>query len=265
MSNHVVIFTGPTISEKEARSTLDAVYLPPAKQGDMYSAFIEHSPRFMGLIDGNFENIPAPWHKEILYIMSKGVVVLGSSSMGALRAAELADFGMIGIGKIFEEFYQGNFEDDDEVTVIHGPKDVGYPLLSEAMVNIRSTLKNAYRNKVISHSLFKFCLIFIKDIPYKKRNYKNIISLLKEGEQFSKNEIDALEEWFLRQSEDLKKQDALELLNKIIELSTQADIKTKQEFDFQNTVYWQSMKNEIDSKYRLKDGFNENILPDMVT
>lgn len=250
MSNRIVIFTGPTLSEKEAETILDAIYLPPAKQGDMYQSFVKYKPDFIGLIDGNFENIPSPWHKEILYIMSQGVPVFGSSSMGALRAAELADFGMIGVGRIFEEFYKGHFEDDDEVTVVHGPKDLGYPLLSEAMVNIRSTLKSALKNDIISHDLFKFCMIFIKNISYKKRNYPYIIKLLQKNSLFRSEEIDNLSEWFQQHAEDTKKQDAVKLLNTIKEFMNKKGTDTVSEFQFQNTVYWQSMKTEIDSTYK---------------
>ena len=69
--------------------------------------------------------------------------MFGAASMGALRAAELAAFGMEGVGAIFEAFREGVLEDDDEVAVIHGPAEFGYPVLSEAMVNIRRTLSDA--------------------------------------------------------------------------------------------------------------------------
>ena len=69
----------------------------------------------IGIIDGYFENIPSVWHKEILWAMSQGIHVFGSASMGALRAAELAPFGMEGVGAIFEAYRDGWLEDDDEV------------------------------------------------------------------------------------------------------------------------------------------------------
>ena len=52
--------------------------------------------------------------------MSQGIHVFGSASMGALRA-ELCPFGMVGVGRIFEAYRDGELEDDDEVAVIHGP------------------------------------------------------------------------------------------------------------------------------------------------
>ena len=103
-------------------------------------------PLAIGLIDGYFERVPAVWHKEILWALSQGIHVFGSASMGALRAAELAPFGMIGVGAIFEAYRDGILEDDDEVAVAHGPADTGYRAGSDAMVNIRATLARAVQH-----------------------------------------------------------------------------------------------------------------------
>ena len=113
---NIVIFTGPTLSAEEGRAVLDARYLPPAAQGDVYRAARDR-PQLIGLVDGLFERTPAVWHKEILWAMSNGVHVFGSASLGALRAAELAAFGMEGVGAVFDAFRSGRLEDDDEVAV----------------------------------------------------------------------------------------------------------------------------------------------------
>ena len=65
-------------------------------------------PRAVGIIDGYFQQVPSVWHKEILWAMAQGVHVFGSASMGALRAAELAPFGMRGVGLIFEAYRDGS-------------------------------------------------------------------------------------------------------------------------------------------------------------
>ena len=86
----VFVFTGPTLSPEKACAELDAIYLPPVSQGDVYRAALKR-PRAIGIIDGYFECVPAVWHKEILWAMTEGIHVYGSASMGALRAVELAD------------------------------------------------------------------------------------------------------------------------------------------------------------------------------
>ena len=107
-------------------------------------------PAVIGVIDGYFEVTPTVWHKEILWAMAQGIHVFGAASIGALRAAELDAFGMKGIGRIYEDFRDGVLEDDDEVAVLHGPAELGYPPLTEAMVNIRATLAAAAREGIIS-------------------------------------------------------------------------------------------------------------------
>src|SRR5262245_35033808 len=134
----LVVFVGPTLSVQEATTVLDATYLPPAAQGDVLRAALQ-KPVAMGIIDGYFERIPSVSHKEILFAMKQEIYVFGAASMGALRAAELAQFGMEGVGEVYEAFRRGEIEDDDEVAVAHAHAEQGYRALSEAMVNIRAT------------------------------------------------------------------------------------------------------------------------------
>lgn len=75
--------------------------------------------------------------KEILDLLHRGVHVWGASSMGALRAAELAPFGMRGFGRVFESYVQGEIEGDDEVAVLHAPEEMGYAVLTKSLVNVK--------------------------------------------------------------------------------------------------------------------------------
>ena len=79
----VYVFTGPTISQAEASRELEAVYLPPAAEGDVYRVTLKR-PQAIGIIDGYFQSIPTVRHKEILWAMSRGIHVFGSASIGAL-------------------------------------------------------------------------------------------------------------------------------------------------------------------------------------
>ena len=90
----IYVFVGPTMGIDEASKYLDATFLAPVAQGDVYR-IASQGARTIGIIDGYFESVPAVWHKEILWAMSQGVQVFGSASMGACRAAELHVFGMV--------------------------------------------------------------------------------------------------------------------------------------------------------------------------
>jgi hypothetical protein len=144
----IVVFLGPSLPVEEARRTLGARYLGPARCGDVLRA-LRLRPRVIAVVDGLFAATPAVWHKEILLALDRGVAVFGASSMGALRAAELAPFGMVGIGKIFEAYRDGTYTDDDEVALVHGPAAFGYRALSDAMVNIRATVARAVESGII--------------------------------------------------------------------------------------------------------------------
>ena len=170
----VYVFTGPTISQTEASRELEAVYLAPAAEGDVYRVTLQ-APKAIGIIDGYFQSKPTVRHKEILWAMSRGIHVFGSASIGALRAAELAAFGMEGVGNIFERFRDGVLEDDDEVAIAHGPAEVGFVAASEAMVNIRETLTKAERLCVISREVRAELEKIGKELFYPDRAYQVIL------------------------------------------------------------------------------------------
>jgi YcaO-like protein with predicted kinase domain len=137
-----VVFAGPTIPADAVTSRLDAEVRPPAAQGDVARAAAGR-PAAIVLVDGVYQGVPAVWHKEVLWALAQGVPVYGAASMGALRAAELADFGMVGVGAVFEGLRAGRLLADDEVAVAHaGPED-GYTARSVALVDIRATLDAA--------------------------------------------------------------------------------------------------------------------------
>jgi len=113
----ILVFLGSTLRLAEAAPVLDAIYLQPVAQGDILLAAHAFRPRAMVLIDGQFEDRPAVRHKEILWAMAQGIVVIGAASMGALRAAELSEFGMIGVGLIYRWYRRWRLAPDDAVAV----------------------------------------------------------------------------------------------------------------------------------------------------
>jgi len=100
------------------------------------------------LIDGVFHQEAAVAHREVLAAIKQGITVVGASSMGALRAAELYTLGMTGIGKIFGLYRDGKLVSDDEVALVFDPAS-GYAL-SEPLINIRCTLKKAEAAGIIT-------------------------------------------------------------------------------------------------------------------
>ena len=138
-------------------------------------------PPAIGIIDGYFSGKAAVWHKEILWALSQQIPVFGASSMGALRAAELDTFGMVGIGKVYESYAAGRTEDDDDVAVVHAPVELGSAPLSEPMVNIRATLAGAVEAEVMSEEEAEFLRRRAKSLNYVNRTWDQVASVLSES------------------------------------------------------------------------------------
>src|SRR5512134_767233 len=170
-AREIIVFLGPSLAPEVARRILPACYLPPAACGDVLRC-LRLKPKIIAIIDGVFENVPAVWHKEILLAIEEGIAVFGASSMGALRAAELAPFGMIGVGRIFEAYRDGLYTDDDEVAVLHSSAVGEYRPLSEPMVNIRATIEHATSAGVITPELGELVIGSAKQTFYQERSLK---------------------------------------------------------------------------------------------
>ena len=161
-----ILFIGPSLSGFEPDFS-DILVRGPAMQGDIASAVLDGATA-IGLVDGYFDAVAAPWHKEILFALASGVTMLGASSMGALRAAECASFGMRPIGSIAEAYYSGALDDDAAVALSHGPKELGYPPLTEPLVDVQPTLDKAYSLGLLSkaehqHFWKAACRLHFKD------------------------------------------------------------------------------------------------------
>jgi hypothetical protein len=235
---NVYVFTGPTISSVEASRVLEAVYLPPAVEGDVYRVALKR-PQAIGIIDGYFQSTPSVRHKEILWAMSRGIHVFGGASMGALRAMELAAFGMEGVGAIFESYRDGILEDDDEVAIVHGPAEVGYRAKSEAMVNIRQTLRKAERVGVISKELHAALVKIGKDLFYPDRSYSLILNRALEC-GLPEDQLARLRQWLPDGQINQKREDAVTML-RLIRRRLAEGLKPKTvSYCFQFTAIWES-------------------------
>lgn len=206
-----LVFSGPTLSGlKSYRDSLvDFDFHPPVVCGNLIEAYRE-GYRSVVLIDGFFETVASVWHKEIMYFIERGGTVVGCSSMGALRGAELERYGMIGFGKIFEQYSSGILTDDDEVTVGHLGKGQDFQSLTDAMVNIRATVQVALEKGILSELAGLKIIARAKSEFYKNRSLRVFTDeLLLEDPS-----IASFSEYLQKNGLiDQKKNDAIELLN----------------------------------------------------
>ena len=236
MGADAILFIGPSLPERDPGERSGFERRPPAAQGDVYRAALE-KPRAIGIVDGYFHGVPAVWHKEILWAMTRGIHVFGAASMGALRAAELHPFGMRGVGRIFEAYRDGALIDDDEVALTHGPEDLGYPGLSVPMVNIRATLDSAVSQAIITDASRIELLALAKAQFYQLRTWQTIFAAA-ECQAVQPEIIAALRAWLPAGSVDQKRQDARELIDAIIRLLETDPAPMRPDFAFEQTEMW---------------------------
>ena len=209
----IIIYAGLSIPFDEAREILDTtkdvevIYKRPIQRGDLSLALKEH-PDIIGIIDGVFHQNSAVGHKEILNAINSGIKVFGSSSMGALRASELDTLGMTGIGYVYNQYTSSEVESDDDVAVMLDSETL--QALSEPLINMKYVFENAVSEHIITEKEKDELLSVAKKTYYPKRNYAQTLS---ESDLDNSKKDDLIN--FIRESKDIKKEDAKDLLKHI--------------------------------------------------
>ena len=206
------------------------IICPQRNKGDLLTAAVERRPDVIGLIDGLFLQSLSTWHKEILYAIDRGISVYGASSMGALRAAETAEYGMIGVGEIYRQFASGELNDDNEVAVSHGPAERRYVQLSEPMVNVRATLRAAEHAGAITPERRGQLTEIAKKVYFTERTFAGIFNSAASA-GVPRAELDVLSKFVSTSYVDQKRQDAIQLL-RIIAALPDTEPRTPPEFEF---------------------------------
>ncbi len=198
----IIVHAGPSLPRDRRPADTRILWRPPAVAGDGLAA-LDLEPQAVVLIDGLFDEQPAIRHKELLVLLARGVRVSGAASMGALRAAELHRFGMEGVGRVFTAYARGRLTGDDEVALLHGPAELDWPGLTEALVNVRATLLRAVRSRVIGAPAARGLLRAAAAIFYKARTWDAVIASA--GADL---ELERFAEWLPQGRFDLKRADA---------------------------------------------------------
>jgi hypothetical protein len=254
---------GPTLPATEVQERIACICLGPAAQGDVYRATLRR-PKAIVVIDGYFEHVCSVWHKEILWAIRQGIPVFGSSSMGALRAAELDRFGMVGVGAIYEDFRDGVLEDDDEVTVLHGPERSAYAVATEAMVNIRSTLRAAVAAGVVSEPTAAVLLRLAKSLHYTRRRWDAVLGAAEADAAVPAPERELLRDWLPTGRIDQKREDALALLDRVRDHVFGDPQPAAPAFDFEYTTLFDDLRRRAGELDFRRSSTGERLLTDAV-
>ncbi len=201
-----VVYVGPTVSPDAVRRFLpNANVVDPIQRGALYKDRERGSQVFL-ILDGTFYQDQAVSPREILDVIADGGLVVGASSMGALRAAECWPAGMIGIGTIYRAFRIGELDSDDEVIVTFA-SNRGNRHSSVALINVRYALTRARRAGILSPSACREVLQKARATFYSDRQWPQLLS------GCSQEDRDRALEFLPRQ--DLKLVDACRALSRL--------------------------------------------------
>ena len=239
-----VIFAGPSLPPPTS-PIAGIEWRPPVRQGDLYLAALSR-PAIIGVADGYFEIMPTVWHKEILWAMAQGIHVYGAASIGALRAAELTDFGMKGIGHIYRQFHTGRLTDDDEVAVLHGPAEIDYVQVTDAMVNVRATIDRALQLGVVEPAFAARLVSIAKSLFYKDRTYEAILKAATE-QGLAPELVGRFASWLPGGQVDQKRIDASEMLEAMTAHISSGVIPLKVSYEFSHTFAWEEARRRIET------------------
>lgn len=210
------VFAGPTLPSLPPSLAASGVRLrPPVGHGDLFDPGI-HSGDTAVIIDGVYHQAPALRHKEIIAAIGRGVTVIGAASIGALRAAELAPYGMRGVGHIYAAYACAELEGDDEVAVGQSP-DGEFGALTWPVVNLRQVLRLAVTAGILDSERAVRLLKALRAIYYPQRTWSAVRAVCRrQGEA-------AFTEWLTarlahdRHFGDLKRADALEAVYRALD------------------------------------------------
>jgi hypothetical protein len=171
-----VVFAGPSLPHDRARQLVPtAVIRPPVRRGELLRQQL--GPGDVAVIlDGYYFQVPTLQHAEILEAVARGIHVVGASSLGALRAAELRGSGMVGLGTIFDAYARGALVGDDEVAVLHDAES--FRQLSIPLVDLRASLALAIEDGRVSIECADFVLRALKPMWFGDRTAAALRRLL---------------------------------------------------------------------------------------
>ncbi|MFV2117229.1 TfuA-like protein [Streptomyces sp. Act-28] len=142
---------------------------PPVRRGDLLP-LLDDKPGIVVLIDGLFSGTMAVTPTECRQLLDAGWTVVGCSSMGALRAADLWPLGAIGIGDIFTLYRLGTLTSDADVAVALDP-DNDHRELTVCTVHVRAVLAAAVESGLLAPARRAQLARAAEDIHWSQRSW----------------------------------------------------------------------------------------------
>jgi hypothetical protein len=178
------MFVGPTLATlpRSARSLARASGLTlrrPVRRHDVEDLIRSRKkPGVIVIVDGVFHDTLAVGHAEIREALRRGWSVWGLSSMGAIRAREMAHVGMRGYGAVYALFARDGDFQDDEVALLHEPT-APYTPVSEPLVHLRAAVAHLTSLGIIADETGRAVIDDLKGRWYGERTLRRMAHALR--------------------------------------------------------------------------------------
>ena len=233
MDKNIIVFAGPSLKPELKNQYPKIKFRGPVLQGDIAHEADASRENIFVIVDGYYKSVPSIWHKEIIYANNKGKIVIGCSSLGAIRAAELDKFGMIGSGEIYKWYKNNVITRDPDVAVAHGSAEENYRSFTVPIVNIKATLE--FSSQKINSQDIEKTLEVSREIFFEHRTIPSLLKKISSSNLRDKEKICYL---IKNKYIDQKQHDCTETLKwvdqePVIEWSEQSQVE--------KTIYWNAL------------------------
>jgi TfuA protein len=204
-----VVFAGISISHAKVRDLASADVRPPVRVGDL--DLLRGNGTIVAIIDGELAPNAILSANEIERAIGRRLDLRGSSSVGALQAAEFRHRGMTGSGWVHRAFCTGWLTGTEEIAVLYDPRS--FHALTVPLVTVRFWLKRFVRTGVITALRANVLMSAVKALRLQERTPQAVLMRLADSsipEQMRK-EINRITDPHY----DIKARDALHLLRSL--------------------------------------------------
>ena len=196
-----VVFAGGSVEPYHVKNV---VWTTPAEQGDFLAAIFEGFDHLL-LVDGYFRSRFPVTTFEVMTAMEQGVRTYGAASMGALRAAELAAYGMTGVGYVFDLLSRSDIKPYHVVAQTYLENNRS---LTPALVQLRFFIDCAVEQGVISSVQAEACIEGLEQQHFMDLSFKWLFA-----------QHPQLEAFYQAGTYDVKQEDARLLIGRFRDLA----------------------------------------------
>ncbi|MGF6768611.1 hypothetical protein P3T18_001081 [Paraburkholderia sp. GAS199] len=165
-----IVFGGPSLRLARDSYPRGFEYRPPVRRGDLH-LLLEENPGRRGCVlitDGVFGESMSVSPCECIDMLQAGWLLLGASSMGALRAADCSNVGMVGVGDVFFGYRTGYFHSDADVAVLY--QAATHEEISVSLVHADHVVRHFASRQSISSVERHLLLRDLRAIPWYERS-----------------------------------------------------------------------------------------------